>query len=286
LIGLIASPNGEVHGVIIPVPVSLMEKAGTYRFVLHFYDDYADSYRNHQVKAALEVNQQLPSPALHVWVGSRMVSRLKPAIRYEINRAFANIGVTVVWHDNGGRGYAMKGSTTIGLDFDQFPESEAKRAGRGVHVLLEDWPDSPGGEKWYAHTLHPKPASRRQYTPWNPASTFVNTAALDAAVKNLTNPPPYAFEWALINTIIHELIHAASRMSVRDDSENHHCVMYYKLAEHHLQRIDNGYVTVVSGVFRRWTYRVPLSAWHRVEEIYAIRRGIGLRELHEGWLQR
>jgi len=36
--------------------VSVMEKAGTYRFVLHFYDDYADSYKSHQVKAALEVN--------------------------------------------------------------------------------------------------------------------------------------------------------------------------------------------------------------------------------------
>jgi hypothetical protein len=54
--GLTANPNGETHGVIIPVPVSLMEKAGTYRFVLHFYDDYADTYKNHQVKAALEVN--------------------------------------------------------------------------------------------------------------------------------------------------------------------------------------------------------------------------------------
>ncbi|MDW8026732.1 MAG: hypothetical protein RMK18_12865, partial [Armatimonadota bacterium] len=54
--GLEANPNGEVHGVIIPVPVSVMEKAGTYRFVLHFYDDFADSYKNHRVKAALEVN--------------------------------------------------------------------------------------------------------------------------------------------------------------------------------------------------------------------------------------
>jgi hypothetical protein len=54
--GLTANPNGEIHGVIISVPVSLMDKAGTYRFVLHFYDDYADSYRNHQIKAALELN--------------------------------------------------------------------------------------------------------------------------------------------------------------------------------------------------------------------------------------
>ncbi|MCS7277972.1 MAG: hypothetical protein NZ531_03895 [Aquificaceae bacterium] len=40
----------------------MMEKAGTYRFVLHFYDDYADSYKNHQVKAALEVNQPIKKP--------------------------------------------------------------------------------------------------------------------------------------------------------------------------------------------------------------------------------
>ena len=57
--GLTANPDGETHGVIIPVPVSLMEKPGTYRFVLHFYDDYADSYKDHKVKPALEVNAEL-----------------------------------------------------------------------------------------------------------------------------------------------------------------------------------------------------------------------------------
>jgi len=53
---LTASPSGERHGVIIPVKV--MEKVGTYRFVLHFYDDYADSYKDHQVKPALEINSE------------------------------------------------------------------------------------------------------------------------------------------------------------------------------------------------------------------------------------
>jgi hypothetical protein len=33
-----------------------MEKAKPYRFVLHFYDDYADSYKDHKPKASLEVN--------------------------------------------------------------------------------------------------------------------------------------------------------------------------------------------------------------------------------------
>jgi hypothetical protein len=54
--GLTASPSGERHGVIIPVPVKVMEKVGTYRFVLHFYDDYGDSYKDHEPKPALEVN--------------------------------------------------------------------------------------------------------------------------------------------------------------------------------------------------------------------------------------
>jgi len=54
--GLTANPDGETHGVIIPVPVNMIGKGGIYRFVLHFYDDYADSYKNHQIKVALEVN--------------------------------------------------------------------------------------------------------------------------------------------------------------------------------------------------------------------------------------
>lgn len=203
---------------------------------------------------------------------------------------FGGIGVTVIWHDNGGLGYEMRGSTTVGLNFVQFPESEAKGAGRGVHVLLEDWTYSIGGEKWYARTLYPKSFSRRQYTPWNPASTFVNTEALSEAIRALTNPPPYAYQWALINTIVHELTHAASRAAIRDESENHGCVMYHELAEHHLRRIDNGYtIVVVQGGFWFWrwrrVYRVPLSAWHQAEEIYAIRRGIGLTELDQSWLQ-
>jgi len=48
---------------LLPIPVSLMQKAGTYYFVLHFKDSHADKYKDHQVKPALEMNQtaqQLP----------------------------------------------------------------------------------------------------------------------------------------------------------------------------------------------------------------------------------
>ncbi|MCS7278373.1 MAG: phosphodiester glycosidase family protein [Aquificaceae bacterium] len=38
------------------MPVGAFRKVGVYRFVLHFYDDYADGYKNHCFKPALEVN--------------------------------------------------------------------------------------------------------------------------------------------------------------------------------------------------------------------------------------
>jgi len=63
-----AHPEGLLHGVILRVPVSVMEKAGIYRFVLHFYDDYADSYKNHLVKAMLEKNILLYPDELHIWI--------------------------------------------------------------------------------------------------------------------------------------------------------------------------------------------------------------------------
>lgn len=108
-------------------------------------------------------------------------------------------------------------------------------------------------------------------------------------VNNMKQPPPDAQSWALANTIVHELTHAASRGKVGHDKNL--CVMYPTLDEHHLQLIDNGgrFVTIQSlldwFLRRTRTYRVPLSAWHKVEEIYKIREGIGLTKLDEKWLQ-
>ena len=96
--GLTANPDGETHGVIVRVPVKLMSKPGTYRFVLHFYDDYADTYKNHQVKAALEVNQRVvPLPPIVyisgnyqgvTWHGAwcHVPSRVHKTTRYLANR--------------------------------------------------------------------------------------------------------------------------------------------------------------------------------------------------------
>ena len=57
-----ASEGGIKHGVLVAVPVSLMEKSRTYYFVLHFLDNHPDKYKDHQVKPALEMNAKKDIP--------------------------------------------------------------------------------------------------------------------------------------------------------------------------------------------------------------------------------
>jgi hypothetical protein len=56
--GLVASLEGVRHGVLVRVPVSLMQKAGTYRFVLRVWDNHAHLHKDHQVKPTLEINSE------------------------------------------------------------------------------------------------------------------------------------------------------------------------------------------------------------------------------------
>lgn len=62
--GLRASLDGVKHGVLVRVPVSLMEKAGTYYFVLQVWDNHAHLHKDHQVKPALKMNA--------LWKGDRV----------------------------------------------------------------------------------------------------------------------------------------------------------------------------------------------------------------------
>ncbi len=48
--------TAQKHGVLVPVPVSLMQKAGTYYFVLRVWDNHAHLHKDHQTKPALEMN--------------------------------------------------------------------------------------------------------------------------------------------------------------------------------------------------------------------------------------
>ena len=69
-----------------------MDNAGTYRFVLHFYDDYADSYKNHKVKAALEVNA-IESPVVINLIAEDLFKSLIPETEEENPGAFVHFNL-------------------------------------------------------------------------------------------------------------------------------------------------------------------------------------------------
>ena len=54
-----ANLDGVRHGVLVLVPVSLMQKTGTYYFVLRVWDNHANLHKDHQVKPALEMNAKV-----------------------------------------------------------------------------------------------------------------------------------------------------------------------------------------------------------------------------------
>jgi len=64
--GLVASLEGVRHGVLARVPVSLMQKEGTYYFVLRVWDNHAHLHKDHQVKPALEMNARESSSVINL----------------------------------------------------------------------------------------------------------------------------------------------------------------------------------------------------------------------------
>jgi hypothetical protein len=62
--GLGASLEGMYHGVLVRVPVSFVQKAGSYHFVIRAWDNHAHLHKDHQVKPALEINDDWKTPKL------------------------------------------------------------------------------------------------------------------------------------------------------------------------------------------------------------------------------
>ena len=58
--GLRASLEGLYHGVIVRVPVSFVQKSGSYHFVIRAWDNHAHLHKDHQVKPALERSLKEP----------------------------------------------------------------------------------------------------------------------------------------------------------------------------------------------------------------------------------
>jgi len=60
------------HALLVPVPVSMMEYAGTYIFVLRIKDNHPELYRDHQHRWTLELNATSRPAGVCVYKGSRL----------------------------------------------------------------------------------------------------------------------------------------------------------------------------------------------------------------------
>jgi len=80
--GLRASAGGIKHGVIVPVPVSVMQLGGEYRFLLQVKDDHVAHEKAHRLKPALELNSKTIKQVCYIWVSGTSVEYLT-SIRWD-----------------------------------------------------------------------------------------------------------------------------------------------------------------------------------------------------------
>ncbi|MFA0753672.1 MAG: hypothetical protein IMHGJWDQ_001451, partial [Candidatus Fervidibacter sp.] len=274
--GLKAHPEGLLHGVILRVPVSVMEKAGVYRFVLHFYDDYADSYKNHQVKAALDRNQSTVRERLDIWVSTLPDNNFLGKIYWNwIIFAFETVAkIPLVVHPGDTAGQEETYWLGIGrtsIRFRSLSRAQKKRACRRT-VIVMGYPSGSG---------KPGSTAERSLTPEDPALSIVFTNVVDE-----NHPDPADLNAASMsingytNTLIHELTHVAN------DNDNHcsqnvsTCIWRSSINDYFF------YNNSKSGIVYAWYNLVSYtwkgsrvqyySLWHSLDEINEMRRSMRL----------
>ena len=282
---MVANPNGEMHGVIIPVPVSVMGKAGTYRFVLHFYDDYADTYKNHQVKAALEVNQRVAKQRLDVWVDTYGDPEFRSKIMWEwVSFAFGTVaGIPTIVHPDDTAGPVDKRYLGIGrppVAFRTLNKQQRKRAAiRTVIVTgcLSGLGNDPGITR------------EGGLSPENPALSIIFTNIVDANLPVDEADPDAEImrKIGYTNATIHELTHVAN------DNDSHcaqgidTCIWRGNINSHFFgyDRNSGTFYGNQTGWRNRISYRFEgelyeyWSPWHSLDEINAMRRSMHYPEL-------
>jgi hypothetical protein len=155
--GLHANLEGVYHGVLVRLPVSFMQKAGEYRFVIQAYDNHAHLHKDHQVKPALELNAEWKVPKLP-WAPMRQGQK---------------------FGDNPGNG---KPNTAIGKRIfpdlpvppDQLPPNEDREAYRKAKVIVHVWGEPNTTKTVYLRLLDPDDPSAPDTQEELPMSMFEN----------------------------------------------------------------------------------------------------------------
>ncbi|MEZ8218770.1 FlgD Ig-like domain-containing protein [Candidatus Fervidibacteria bacterium JGI MDM2 SSWTFF-3-K9] len=266
--GLTANPNGEIHGVIISVPVSLMEKAGTYRFVLHFYDDYSDTYRNHRVKAALEVNQQTPTQAAWIWIDGLNGADLQVKVNWQYVGDSLNwvCYYCFTWRVGGGLTPGVQDSVTLGnwtgiryrrLSTNQidWQHSMARTYHVDVrHIVIFTITSQSIGKSQIDDIARiPDPPPRHRFPPDRPAVSAINENAIAQDQEADTVEKE---KFLRSNIVLHELTHLLNDIGNHCRANSPTCVWRAEKNSHFYSKMTNNYT------IRGYLVSLP---WHTLD---------------------
>ncbi len=272
--GLSADPNGKVHGVILKVPVSLMQKPGIYYFVLHFYDSHPDLYKNHKVKAALEVNALLEPDQLHIWIDRRNTPDLDRIVYWErVGYAFGTIArLPTHVHRDPPAGDEEKdyyfgvawGKVTVKL-LDSYQRQRSRR--RTVIATARPGP----------RTTHLGASNKKEtkMTPEDPAIVIISTTAIDyvADLNNIELKGDIS-NIAYTNAFIHEITHVVNDKQEHCPQKVETCIWRESANMYFYQWWQN----LIEYWYNNEQHRY-WSPWHSLEEINAMRRSLRLPKL-------
>jgi hypothetical protein len=243
--GLRASAGGIKHGVIVPVPVSVMQLGGEYRFLLQVKDDHVAQEKAHRLKPALAINALIRPRGLVLIVDKGVPDDI--ITENDFWEILRRAGSTF------GHGYqfaAGLGIYTLGAIWDLIDPQSAL----GSHQLTE--PQKQYAKQWAAaRGVEPFVVTIGQIQRTHPLYAYYvegsgngsvdNPVAIKMLLPNVTEKVQngeWTKEqaiWALANSLIHELTHALSRSNKHHGPSTPRCVYEDSFAQHFLVPICN-----------------------------------------------
>jgi hypothetical protein len=261
--GLRADSTGIKHGVIVPVPVSVMQLGGEYRFLLQTKDDHVAHEKAHRLKPAMELNSRTRGQWLHIWRDSFTDPDIMTAVNWsDVYAAFAKIaGLPTRIHTEAPNGPQLSryfGVPHGSVSFTSLSRPQQERSDKRTVITFRHF----GGL-----VRHPGQTQEGRLTPEDPAVSWVNTNAIFHY-----KPPDGSEQWGHVNGFIHEITHVAMDDDTHCSSTSAPCIWRGEIGPYFYMRWAN-YLTFVKPDGRRWSV---LSPWHSLSEINAMRQSLGL----------
>ena len=271
--GLRASAGGIKHGVIVPVPVSVMQAGGKYRFLSQVKDDHVAYEKAHRLKPALELNSETMPQVLYLWVSGtspdyttqihwwyilwlRYVTRLHPI------RSPGYMGVTT-----GTRGTIMLSSWPVEYNELSIAQVQYQRFFAKQNV----WADSrtlivtgckqSGASSQLDAVAKIQQRDYRNTPPTDPCITAIGELWIDQLGLQTVEEE----NWVRTNALLHEISHFLG------DNLPGHCTVPSCVRYHQYTPSFNAMLRNRVRIRGEW-YDLP---WHTLDEVNKMRRGLG-----------